>query len=53
MSFRVLGLWSAVGAVIGGVILADFVHNPKGTKVLANATVNTEKVAVGGLLGKA
>jgi hypothetical protein len=49
---KVTGLWAAIGAVIFGVIIADLVHNPAGTKVLANAGVNTEKVSVNGLLGK-
>jgi hypothetical protein len=49
---RVTGLWAAVGAVIFGVIVADLVHNPAGTKVLANAATSTEKLGVNGLLGK-
>ena len=50
---KVSGFWSAVGAVIFGVIIADLVHNATGTKALANAGVNVEKVSVNGLLGKA
>jgi hypothetical protein len=49
---KVTGIWSAVGAIIFGVILADFVHNPAGTKALANAGTNAEKISVNGLLGK-
>jgi hypothetical protein len=49
---RVVGLWSAIGAVIFGVILADLVHNPNGTKALANAGTTAEKISVNGLLGK-
>lgn len=49
---RVTGFWSAVGAVIFGVIIADLAHNVAGTKALANAGTQTEKVAVNGLLGK-
>lgn len=49
---RVTGLWTAVGAVIFGVIIADLVHNANGTRTLANAGVNVEKVSVNGLLGK-
>jgi hypothetical protein len=49
---RVVGIWSAIGAVIFGVILADFVHNPAGTKALANAGTTAEKISVNGLLGK-
>jgi hypothetical protein len=50
---KVTGLWAAVGAIIFGVIIADLVHNPNGTKALTNAGVNAEKVSVNGLLGKA
>lgn len=49
---RVTGVWTAIGAVIFGVILADLVANPGGTSTLANASTTTEKVAVNGLLGK-
>lgn len=49
---RVTGLWTAVGAIIGGIILADLIHNPKGTKVLANSATNTEKISANALLGK-
>jgi hypothetical protein len=49
---KVTGVWTAIGAVIFGVILADLVHNPTGTTALANAGVSTEKVSVNGLLGK-
>jgi hypothetical protein len=49
---KVTGIWAAVGAVILGVIIADLVHNPAGTKALANAGTSAEKVSVNGLLGK-
>jgi hypothetical protein len=49
---RVTGFWSAIGAVVFGVIIADLAHNVAGTKALANAGTTTEKVAVNGLLGK-
>jgi hypothetical protein len=49
---KVIGFWSAVGAVIIGVIIADLVHDPAGTKVLTNAGTTTESTAVNGLLGK-
>jgi hypothetical protein len=49
---RVTGIWSAVGAVILGVIIADLVHNAAGTKALANAGTSAEKISVNGLLGK-
>jgi hypothetical protein len=34
-----------------GVILADFVIHPQGTKVLTNAGVTAEKTATNALLG--
>jgi hypothetical protein len=49
---KVTGIWAAVGAVIFGVIIADLVHNPTGTKALANAGTSAEKISVNGLLGK-
>jgi hypothetical protein len=49
---KVTGIWTAVGAVIFGVILADLVHNPGGTRALANAGTTAEKISVNGLLGK-
>lgn len=50
---RVTGVWSAIGAVIFGVILADLIANPGGTKTLTGAATTGEKLAVNGLLGKA
>jgi hypothetical protein len=50
---RVTGVWSAIGAVILGVILADLVHNAAGTKVLTGAATSIETTSVNGLLGKA
>jgi hypothetical protein len=49
---RVTGFWALAGLVVGGVMLADLVHNPKGTRVLTNAGVTSERTAVAGLLGK-
>jgi hypothetical protein len=49
---RVSGLWSAIGALIFGVILADLVANPSGTKVLTGAGTTIEQTSVNGLLGK-
>ena len=49
---KITGVWAAVGAVVFGVIIADLVHNPKGTKALANAGTTTERISVNGLLGK-
>jgi hypothetical protein len=53
VNMKVTGVASAIGAVIFGVIVADLVHNPKGTKVLANAGTSAEKTSVNGLLGRA
>lgn len=50
--FRATGFWSLAALVVGGVMLADLVHNPKGTRVLTNAAVTSQKSAVNGLLGK-
>jgi hypothetical protein len=49
---KVTGIWAAIGAVIFGVIIADLVHNPAGTKALTNAGTSAEKISVNGLLGK-
>jgi len=38
--------------VVGGVILADLVIHPQGTKALTNAGVSAEKVSTNALLGK-
>jgi hypothetical protein len=49
---RVTGIWTAIGAVIFGVILADLVTHQAGTQVLANSAASVEKVSVNGLLGQ-
>lgn len=49
---RVTGFFSLAGAVVFGVIIADFLTHPQGTSTLANAGVTVEKVGVNGLLGK-
>jgi hypothetical protein len=49
---KVTGFWSAAGAIIFGVILADLVIHSTGTKVLANAGTSAETISVNGLLGK-
>jgi hypothetical protein len=50
---RVTGIWSAIGALIFGVILADLIANPAGTKTLTSAATSVEQTSVNGLLGKA
>lgn len=49
---RVTGFWSAVGAVIVGIIIADLIANPTGTTAAANGVVNLEKPTFNALLGK-
>lgn len=49
---KVTSFWTAVGALFFGVIIADLVHNPRGTRVLANNAIAGERVATGALLGK-
>lgn len=50
---RVTGFWSLAGVVILGIILADLIANPEGTKAAGNAVVNLEKPTYNALLGKA
>ena len=50
--FRVSGFWSAVGAVVVAVMIADFVAHPSGTQQLATAGTNAEKSALNAELGK-
>jgi hypothetical protein len=49
---RVTGFWSAAGAVIFGIIIADLVIHPTGTKAVGNAAVSLEKNTGNQLLGK-
>jgi hypothetical protein len=49
---RVTGIFSLAGALVFGIIIADFLTHPQGTTVLANAGTEVEKVSVNGLLGK-
>ena len=46
----ILGL---LGLVVIGVIVADFLIHPEGTKATGNALVSIEKPALNGLLGRA
>lgn len=50
---KVSGIWSLLGAVIAGIILADLIAKPQGTTAAGNAIVSVEKPAFGALLGKA
>ena len=40
---RVVGLWSAIGAVVIGLIIADLATHPKGTNAIASGITNLEK----------
>jgi hypothetical protein len=50
---RVTGFWAAVGAVIGGLMLADLLMHPTGTKAAGGELVSLEKNTGNQLLGKA
>lgn len=49
---RVTGFWSAVGAVVLAVMVADFVIHPAGTQALANGATQAEKTALNAELGQ-
>ena len=48
---RVVGLWTAVGAVIVGLIVADLVTHPAGTNAIAKGITGLEKNTGNQLLG--
>lgn len=41
-----------LGLIVVGVIIADFVANPEGTKVIGKAIVDVQKPSLQALLGK-
>jgi hypothetical protein len=49
---RVTGILALAGAVVVGVIIADFLIHPAGTTAAANGLVSIEKVGGNALLGK-
>ncbi len=49
---RVTSLLGLAGAVVVGVIIADFLIHPAGTQAAANGLVNVEKPGLNALLGK-
>jgi len=49
---RVTGFWAAVGAVIFGLIVADLLTHPAGTKAVASGINQLEKQTGNQLLGK-
>jgi len=50
---RVTGFWAAVGAVIAGLMLADLLMHPQGTKQIAAGINQLEKQTGNQLLGVA
>lgn len=48
---RVVGIWSAIGAVVVGLIIADLVTHPKGTNAIASGITSLEKNTGNQLLG--
>lgn len=49
---RVTSFWTAVGAIVIAVMIADFVAHPAGTQTLANAGTTAESEALNAELGK-
>jgi hypothetical protein len=49
---RVTSILGLLGLVVVGVIIADFVVHPDGTKAAANGLVAIEKPSLNALLGK-
>ena len=50
---RVSGFWSAVGLIVTGLIVADLVLHPPGTKVAFKGITGLEKNTGNQLIGKA
>ena len=48
---RVVGIWTAVGAAIVGLIIADLVIHPKGTQAIATGITSLERNTGNQLLG--
>lgn len=48
---RVVGIWTAVGAAIVGLIVADLVTHPKGTNTIAQGIIGLERNTGNQLLG--
>jgi len=49
---RVTSFFTLAGAIVLGVIIADFLTHPAGTTAAGNALVNVEKPTLNALLGK-
>lgn len=52
LTMRPTSLLALAGLGVVGVIIADFLIHPEGTKAAANGIVNIEKVGGNALLGK-
>ncbi len=50
--FRPTTFLALAGTVVFGVIVANLISNPNGTKVAGQALVNVQKPALNALLGK-
>ncbi len=50
---RVSGFWSAVGLIIGGLIIADLVTHPTGTNTAFQGITGLSKNTGNQLIGKA
>lgn len=48
---RVTSILGAIGLLVVGVIIADFLIHPEGTKAAANGLVAIEKPSLNALLG--
>lgn len=49
---RVTGIWSLAGLAVAGIMLADLLIHPAGTKAAGNVLVSVEKNTGNQLLGK-
>jgi hypothetical protein len=51
--FRVTSLLGLAGAVVAGLIVADLITHPNGTRVAGNTLISLEKNTGNQLIGKA
>jgi len=49
---RVTGFWTAVGAVVMGLVVADIWTHPSGTNAAGNAVISLEKNTGNQLIGQ-
>lgn len=49
---RVTGIWSAVGAAVGGFIIADILTHPAGTRAAGGTISSLWKTSAQGLSGQ-